>query len=95
MEKKNTFKLIDGTFSSNESREILHNLFSSKIQFHHIKNESALERFGKEDEIAVKRIPQLSDSLNEILEIIQEAAERGEQLEIKSEVLIRSIKKNA
>lgn len=92
MKNQKIFKLIDGRFSSNESREILQNVFSSKIQFHQIKNFSSRERFGKDDEIALIRIPQLNNSLKEIMEMIREAEKNGEQIEIKSEVTISTFK---
>lgn len=92
MKNQKIFKLIDGRFSSNESREILQNVFSGKIQFHQIKNFSSRERFGKDDEIALIRIPQLNNSLKEIMEMIREAEKNGEQIEIKSEVTISTFK---
>jgi len=87
-----TFKLIEGTFLTKESREILQNLFSSKIQFHQMKNFSSQERFGTDDTTALKRIPQLRQSIDEILKMIETAEEKGEQLEIKSEIVISFVK---
>lgn len=92
MKNQYTFKLIDSDFSTKESREILQNIFSSKIQFHQMKNFSSQERFGKDDEYALKRIPQLRKSINEILKIIESAENNGEMLEIKSEIEINFIK---
>jgi ribosomal protein L22 len=92
MKNQKIFKLIDGKFSSDESREILQNVFSRKIQFHQIKNFSSRERFGKDDETALVRIPQLNKSLNDIIKIIREAEKNGEQIEIKSEVIISTYK---
>lgn len=87
------FELINGEFLPEEGREILQNIFSSKIQFHQMKNFSSHERFGKNDETAIKRIPKLNNNLNEILKIIKEAEKNGECVEIKSEVVIRIFKK--
>lgn len=86
--KQDTFQLIEGIFSSKESREILQNIFKSKIQFHTLKNFSSQERFGKVDAIAVTRIPHLTKSLSDILTIIDEAEKKGALVEIKSEVVI-------
>ncbi len=93
MIKQNTFKLIEGKFSSFDSREILQNIFRSKIQFHQLRNFSSQERLGKNDEIAVTRIPELSNSLNKILTIIEEAEKSGALVEIKSEVVVNIIEK--
>ncbi len=92
MKYQQTFKFIDGDFSSKEGREILQSVFSSKIQFHQIKNFSSQERFGEEDITALKRIPQLKKSLDEILKMIESAEKKGEKLEIKSEIEISFIK---
>jgi len=92
MENQHIFKLIDGSFSNKDSREILLNVFTGKIQFHQRKNFSSQERFGKEDEIALTRIPQLKKSLEDILKLIETAETRGEQLEIIADVRIKVIK---
>jgi len=94
MKNQHTFKLIDVEFSSKESHEILQNVFSSKIHFHEMKNFSSQERFGKNDECAIKRIPHLNNSLKEIIQIIKEAEKNGNQIEIKSEVVISILNKN-
>ena len=92
MKNQHIFKLIDGDFSTRESREILQNIFSSKIQFHQIKNFSSQERFGKEDKNALKRIPELRKSVEKILKIIESAEMKGKQLEIKSDIVISLIR---
>ena len=79
---------IDGTFSPEESREILMNVYSSKINFHQIKNFSSRERFGKDDKTSTKRIPELKQAMEEVLSIIETAKKNGEQLEIKSDIYI-------
>ncbi len=90
------FKLINGAFLPSESREILHSVYSSKIQFHHMKNFSSLETFGKEDKLAVKKIPQLKKSLAKLLKLISSAEKQGKNLEITSDVIINFVenKKN-
>lgn len=91
MENEHLFKLIDGSFSVKDSREILLNVFSGKILFHQSKNFSSQERFGKVDETAVVRIPQLKKTLEEILELLAVAEKTGGVLEITSEVKINFI----
>ncbi len=90
--KYQKFKLIKGEYLPKDSREILQNVFSGKIQFHNMKNFSSQERYGKDDKNAVKRIPQLKKSLGKIIKMIETAERNGEQLEIKSEVVIRFVK---
>jgi len=86
------FKLIEGKFWPNESREILNNVFFSKIQFHQMKNFSSQERFGTEDKNGLKRIYQLKKSIDKILKMIESAEKKGEQIEIKSEIMINFVK---
>lgn len=88
MNNSKTMTLIDGHFSSEDAFELLRNLYSSKIQFHQLKNFSSLERFGKEDEIAKERIPQLKESLEAIHALMKEVATSDNRIEIKSEVNI-------
>jgi len=83
------FKLIDGHFSSEESREVLMNVFSGKIQFHQMKNLSSLEFYGKDDDAALNRIAELKQSISEILKYIEEAEKQGTLLEIKADFKIQ------
>lgn len=80
--------LIEGVFTAEETKEILTNMFSSKINFHNIKNWSSRERFGKDDEISAKRIPELHHEMQKLQEIITDAKNRNKKLLINSEVNI-------
>lgn len=82
------FKLIDGSFTPKEGKEVLTNLFSSKIQFNTIKSFSALERTGKNDSKADRRVKELKKCMVKILEAIEAAEKRGMVLEIHSEVVV-------
>jgi len=87
---KNTEKLtlIDGIFSHVEAKEILSNIFSSKINFHNIKNWSSQERYGKDDEIAQKRIPALKMEMQKLQGILSDAKVSNKKLVVRSEVNI-------
>ncbi|WPR70410.1 hypothetical protein SLW70_10700 [Flavobacterium sp. NG2] len=91
MNNLENLKLIDGSFSASEAKEILTTLFSNKIQFHTTKNFSTEVRFGKDDEVSSKRIPELNQSLEKILNLITQAQENNQTFEIQSEVNIRLI----
>jgi len=91
MKDEQTFKLIDGNFSASESLEILSSVFSSKIQFHQMKNFSSQERFGHDDEVAVIRIPQLKNSLEEIVKLIASIEKEDQRLEIKSDIVVHFV----
>ncbi len=79
-------KLIEGRFSPKDAKEILMNIFSSKIQFHKMKNFSSQERIGESDETALTRIPQLEISKEEITKLIEEAQLKNLTIAISAEV---------
>lgn len=91
MNNSEKLKLINGSFSASEAKEILTTLFSNKIQFHTTKKFSTEVRFGKDDEVSSKRIPELNQSLEKILELIIQAQENDQTFEIQADVHIRLI----
>jgi len=82
------YKLIEGTFSDQEAKDILKNFFESKIHFHEMRNFSSEERFGHKDAMAVKRIPELKQASKDILEIVQQAKLSNKRLLINASVQI-------
>jgi hypothetical protein len=80
--------LIDGIFSHGDAKEILLNIFSSKINFHNIKNWSSQERYGKEDEIAQKRVPALKSEMQKLQELLLLAKAGNKKLIVRSEINI-------
>ncbi len=81
-----TLTLIEGNFSDDEAREILTSVFFSKINFHNIKNWSSQERFGKDDEIAQRRIPALKNNMEKLQEILSEAKAKNKRLLVSSKI---------
>lgn len=88
MEVTNKLTLIEGSFTAEEAKEILLNIFSTKINFHEMKNFSSQERFGKEDEIAQMRIPKLKNEIENVLQLISVANLNKNKLTITSEINI-------
>lgn len=86
----NTEKLtfIEGNFTTEEAKEILQNVFATKIKFHELKNFSAIERFGKDDPIAQLRIPELKKELQRMNEIFTWAEVHHKRLHLSSEIVI-------
>lgn len=81
--------LIEGNFLFEEANEILPNMFSSKINFHNVKNWSSLERYGKVDEIAQIRIPALKIEMEKLQAILLKAKTHNKKLVITSEINIQ------
>jgi hypothetical protein len=88
MDKNQNLTLIDGEFAPTDAKEILKNVFWSKMQFHEMRNFSLKERLGKEDQNAVNRIVELKKSLEKILAIVSEAEANNETLSIQAEICI-------
>lgn len=80
--------LIEGSFTIIEAREILVNLFLTKIRFHEMKNFSSKERFGMEDEISVKKVFDLKNSLAKINELLIEQNKSDQIITITSTINI-------
>lgn len=93
MDTTNYFKLISGDFTPAEAKEILTHHFTNKIKFHQTKNFSSFERFGIYDKSAIKRIPELNESLAIIHQLIENAEKNNETITIQSEVSISFSKK--
>ncbi len=88
MKSDNKCSLIDGVFTPQEAREILLNIFSSKIQFHKTKNFSSKERNGTEDVTTNNRILQLKSSMEKLEFYINKCEQSGESLIVKSDIII-------
>lgn len=88
MKKNEKLTLIAGDFSVNEATEILMSMFSSKINFHNIQNWSSQERFGKDDAIAQKRIPELRNEMKKLEGFLSEVKARNKKLAVSSEINI-------
>ncbi|MDO8965195.1 hypothetical protein [Algoriphagus sp.] len=88
MSKAKKLKLIEGEFPFREAKEILFNVFYTKINFHQRNNFSYKERFGKEDPTAKKRIPALKKELVKLEKILSEAEAKNKRLIISSEITI-------
>lgn len=88
MNKIETLNLIEGNFSEEEAREILMNVFSFKVKFHQLRNFSSQVRFGKQDETAQKRLPELNKEIEKVLQVVSEAKSKNKRLIITSEIAI-------
>ena len=93
MIRKNKIKLIKGIFSPEDSKAILNTLYTSKINFHNMRNFSSNERLGKPDALSVKRIPELKESIKTIAAILNTAAENNYKVKLNSVVEIEFVSK--
>lgn len=89
MNRKLKLSLIDGNFSAEEAKEILINIYSTKINFHEMINFSSLERFGNANNASLKRIPILKENIEKIIELTEEMNDKNQNFIISSEIHIR------
>lgn len=87
----NEYSLIEGVFNAQESKEILMNIFNSKLKFHQRKNFGVKERTGYNDVISSKRIPELQKSLDHVIDILERAAVDNKMIKIHSNILVEVI----
>ena len=64
-------------------------LFSSKLNYHQIKNWSSQEKFGKNDAVAQEKIPALRNEMKRFEEILLEAKAKNKKLVVSSEINIK------
>lgn len=80
--------LIEGTFNTKDAKEILLALVESKIKFHQHRIFSHEERYGKPCEDSIVRIAQLQKTKSDLLAMIKQCEEEGNELHIHSDIII-------
>jgi hypothetical protein len=88
METNLKLSLINGVYSSEEAKEILMNIFASKIQFHELKNLRSIVTRDTEDEISTLRVRQLKQAVDQFNELLKQAEENNLELAIQSSIQI-------
>ncbi|MCC7298798.1 MAG: hypothetical protein IT244_10740 [Bacteroidia bacterium] len=78
--------LIEGKFEGDEAKDILMNVFLTKIHFHAMKNFTKQELTGKIDENAKSRIQILRKELEKAMQLVNEAKAQNKKLRIHSNI---------
>lgn len=89
--KKVKLSLIDGDFTAEEAREVIMHLFLTKVQFHELKNFSSLERYGKPDETAQKRIPRLRKEMEKLEKMLAGHGSDSGKIAVRSEIILAGL----
>ena len=92
METKVDLELINGNFSPDEAKEVLMNIFASKIQFHELKNLRAIVTSENEDQSSLLRVQQLKKTIEEFNIFFKEATENSLELSIKCHIEVALMK---
>jgi hypothetical protein len=95
MESNLKLSLINGIYSPEEAKEILMNVFASKIQFHELKNLRSIVINDVEDPSSVLRVRQLRQAIDEFNLLLKQAEENNLELSINSliEISVRKSEK--
>ena len=88
METNLKLSLINGIYSSEEAKEILMNVFASKIQFHELKNLRSIVTNDTEYPSSVLRVRQLRQAIEQFNELLKQAEESNLELSIHSSLEI-------
>ncbi|MFD2697381.1 hypothetical protein ACFSQ0_05205 [Mesonia sediminis] len=89
-----SIKLVDGTFTANEAREIILALINKKISFHELKSFQSWEKNHQTDLSPFKaRIAELEKERKLLKQFIEQNEENHTDFELKGELHI-SIEKN-
>jgi len=83
-----SYSLIRGSFSPDAARQLLMSLVNYKINFHQQNDWSHRERFGEENPAAVKRAEELSQTRDDIAQLVEQASAMGLNMSIKSNIEI-------
>ena len=91
METMNSFKLVDGQFTSSEARSILFALINSKINFHSMESFGIRERISGDTSFHQKRIKELAQTNIDIRKVLDYAEKNKLQLRIDGTIEIKLI----
>lgn len=88
MPEMEKMSLIKGVFTSEEAKELLKNLYSTKIKFHELKNFSHQERFGTTDEHTSRRILELKEGVKKLNILFEDPKLNHDKIFINAEITI-------
>ena len=84
MENNHNFKLIDGTFTTEDAETVLTRLLNYKIDFHKREDFSNHIRFNQDLEHSKKRVDELTQTKLDLKEVVEYAKENNLKFVIKS-----------
>ncbi len=88
MENNQDFKLIDGTFSGEDTEKIVTALINYKIDYHSREDFSNHIRFNKSIEHSKKRIQELIETKESIKKLLANSKSKDIKFVIKSNISI-------
>jgi hypothetical protein len=90
MKKTNTFSMINGEFTNEQAKDVLTDLFSSKIKYHSVCALRHEERFSEKSSFHANRILELKSERDAVIHLLQSLNNSG-KLKIESTIHITAI----
>lgn len=87
--KAHQIKLIDSTYTVEDANEMLTSLIRDKIKFLNIKTLSENLRFGSNLEHLEKRIQELKEEKNRLMELFNDPDLRDSEIEIECSINLK------
>jgi hypothetical protein len=91
MKDNSNFKLVKGSFTPDEAKEVLFKLIQSKINYHQLEAFSISERSSKSVEHLEKRVIELQETRNELESVFALAKKENKKLKIDGTITIEFI----
>lgn len=88
MKNNQEYKLIDGSFTAEDADRVVSTLLNYKIDYHSREDFSNHIRFNKEIEHSKKRIQELTETKEQIKNLIQDSKSEAIKFVIKSNISI-------
>lgn len=90
MNNSNEFKLVSGEFSFDEARNILTDLYSSKIKFHSVCALRHEENYSEKSSFHSDRIIELKSERDRIIKLLENKS-ADKKVKIESTILITTL----
>ena len=94
MTNNSEFKLVNGTFTEEDAKEILLHFFSQKIKFHCGRQFSLYERLGINCEFSEKRTEELKRDKQDIIALMKQAKLTGKNIKINADIQIELVEED-
>ncbi len=88
IKSNNKFSLVQEAYALEDARELLMALVTGTTRFHSLKNIRSWEKKGDKDEVSDKKIKELTELRENILEMLNEVDGDHLSIEINAEIKV-------
>lgn len=87
--EKTTIDLINGTFNSEEGKDIILNLLNNKIHFHTVRSLGYWENAGQKDTVSLNRLKDLKSTRDQVINLMNDPNLQSKKISIRSIIEIQ------